>query len=156
MTSTYIWCYQTIIQVHWFYRKGDEFVSVHWSIFYSLVFLRSVACFEITVIPLPKIMKQMKHLSTEHVSSTILRSCDLVVVVLIAQSCPTLCDPMDCHPPGSSVHEIFQARILEWVAISFSRGSSQPRDRTWVSCTAGKFFTDWATRVLRSCDLPLI
>ena len=41
--------------------------------------------------------------------------------VLVAQSCPTLCDPMDCNPPGSSVHEIFQARILEWVAISFSK-----------------------------------
>ena len=53
---------------------------------------------------------------------------------------------MDCSPPGSSVHEIFQARIQEWVAISFSRGSSQPRDQTWVSCTAGRFFTDWATR----------
>ena len=46
----------------------------------------------------------------------------------VAQSCPTLCDPMDCSPPGSSVHGIFQARILEWVAISFSRGSSPPRD----------------------------
>ena len=56
--------------------------------------------------------------------------------------CPTLCDPMDCNPPGSSVHEIFQARIPEWVAISFSRGSSQPRDRTQVSCTAGRFFTN--------------
>ena len=44
--------------------------------------------------------------------------------VLVAQSCPTLCDPMDCSPPGSSVHGILQARILEWVAISFSRGSS--------------------------------
>ena len=64
------------------------------------------------------------------------------VCVLVAQSYPTLCDPMDCNPPGSSVHEIFQARILEWVAISFSRGSSQPRDRTQVSCTAGRFFTD--------------
>ena len=53
---------------------------------------------------------------------------------------------MDCSPPGSSVHEIFQARILEWVAISFSRGSSQPRDRNQVSCIAGRFFTDWATR----------
>ena len=73
-----------------------------------------------------------------------------VCCVLVAQSCPTLCDPMDCNPPGSSVHEIFQARILEWVAISFSRGSSQPRDRTRVSCTAGKFFTDWATREGRS------
>ena len=48
--------------------------------------------------------------------------------VLVAQSCPTLCDPMDSGPPGSSVHGTFQARILEWVAIPFSRGSSQPRD----------------------------
>ena len=53
---------------------------------------------------------------------------------------------MDCSSPGSSVHGILQARILEWVAISFSRGFSQPRDRTWVSCTGGRFFTDWATR----------
>ena len=66
--------------------------------------------------------------------------------VLVIQLCPTLCNPMDCSPPGSSVHEIFQASILEWVAISF-RGSSQPRDWTQVSCTAGGFFTDWATRV---------
>ena len=55
----------------------------------------------------------------------------------VTQLWPTLCDPMDCSPPGSSVHEIFQVRILEWVAISFSRGSSQPRDRTQVSCIAG-------------------
>ena len=54
--------------------------------------------------------------------------------MLLAQSCLTLCDPMDCIPPGSSVHEIFQARILEWLAISFSRGYSQPRDQTLVSC----------------------
>ena len=57
-----------------------------------------------------------------------------------------LCDPMDCSPPGSSIHEILQARILEQVAISFSRGSSQPRDWTQVSCVAGRFFTLWATR----------
>ena len=53
---------------------------------------------------------------------------------------------MDCSPPGSSVHGLLQARILDWVAIPFFRGSSQPRDRTWVSCTAGRFFTVWATR----------
>ena len=53
---------------------------------------------------------------------------------------------MDCSPPGFSVYEIFQARILEWVAISCSRGSSPPRDRTGVSCTAGRFFTDSTTR----------
>ena len=57
-----------------------------------------------------------------------------------------LCCPMDCSPPGFSVHGILQARMLEWVAISYSRGSSQPRNRTWVSCTAGRFFIDWAIR----------
>ena len=59
-----------------------------------------------------------------------------------AQSCPTLCDPLDCSPPGSSVHGISQARIQEWVAIFSSKGSSRPRDRTHISCisyTAGGF-----------------
>ena len=69
-----------------------------------------------------------------------------IVVVLVAQSCPTLCNTVDCSPPGSSAHGILQARILEWVAISSSRGSSQPRGWTWVSCIAGRFFTVWATR----------
>ena len=62
----------------------------------------------------------------------------------LLQSCPTLCDPIDYSPPGSSVHGILQARILEWVATSSSKGSSQPRDRTWVSCdscVAGRFFS---------------
>ena len=68
------------------------------------------------------------------------------VYVLVAQSCPTVCDPMDCSPPASSVHGIFQGRILEWVTIPFSGGSSQPRDQTWVSCIAGSFFTVWAMR----------
>ena len=53
----------------------------------------------------------------------------------------TSCNNMDCSPPGSSVHGISQARILEWVAISFSRGSSRPRDQTHVFCLAGRFFT---------------
>ena len=67
------------------------------------------------------------------------------VCVLVAQLCPTLCNPMDCSLPGSSIHGISQARILQWVAISFSRGSSQPRDQTRVSCIVGRFFTVWAT-----------
>ena len=62
-----------------------------------------------------------------------------------AQSCPTLCDPMDCSLQGSSIHGIFQARILKWVAISSSRGSSWPRGRTPVSRSAGRRFTAWAT-----------
>ena len=64
----------------------------------------------------------------------------------VARSCPTLCDPMDCSPPGSSVHGILQARVLEWGAIAFSRGSSWPRDRIWVSRIVGRCFTIWATR----------
>ena len=67
--------------------------------------------------------------------------CHLKVKVKVAQSCPTLCNPIDY-----TVHGILQARILEWVAFSFSRGSSQPRDQTQVSHMAGRFFTSWATR----------
>ena len=56
-----------------------------------------------------------------------------------------LCDPVDCSLPGSPVHGILQARILEWVTISFSRVSFPPRNWTWISCIAGRFFTDWTT-----------
>ena len=65
---------------------------------------------------------------------------------LLAQSCPILFNPVDCSLPGSSLHGTLQARILEWVAISFSRRSSPSRDWTWVSCIAGRLFTVWATR----------
>ena len=61
------------------------------------------------------------------------------------QSCLTLCDSMDCSPPGSSVHGIFQARILEWVAISFSRGSSWPRDWNHISCIGRRILYHCAT-----------
>ena len=64
----------------------------------------------------------------------------------VAQLCPTLSDPMDCSLPGSSVHGILQTRILEWVAIPFSRGSFQPKDWTWFSCIAGRFFTVSTTK----------
>ena len=69
-----------------------------------------------------------------------------LLACLVAQSCPTLCGPMDCSPPGSSVHGIFQIRILEWIAISFSTGSAWPWDWTCVSCITGGFFTCWAIR----------
>ena len=71
----------------------------------------------------------------------------------VAQSCPTLCDPMDCSLPGSPVHGILQAIVMEWIAISFSRGSSQPRDRTQVSHIVDRCFTVWATR---ECNLDSI
>ena len=65
---------------------------------------------------------------------------------LFTQLYPTLCDPVDYTPPDSSVHGIFQARILEWVAIPFSKGSSWPRDQTRSPFIAGRFFSLWATR----------
>ena len=65
---------------------------------------------------------------------------------LATKSCPTLCNPMDCSLPGSSVHRILQARILEWVAIPFSRASSWSRDHTCVSCIACRFFTICGTK----------
>ena len=70
------------------------------------------------------------------------------VCVLVAQLCPFLCDPIDCSLSGSSVRGILQARILEWVAVPFSRESSPPRNRSRVSLIAGRFFTVWATRFL--------
>ena len=65
---------------------------------------------------------------------------------LLAQPCPALCDPMDSSLPGSSVHGILRATVLEWVAMPFSRGSSQTRDWTPVTCLVDWFFTFWATR----------
>ena len=69
--------------------------------------------------------------------------CFNVCECLVAQLCLTLCNPLDCSLPGSYVHGIFQARVLEWVVISSSRGSSQTRDWTCVSCNADRFFTHW-------------
>ena len=75
----------------------------------------------------------------------------------VAQSCLTLCNPMDCSLPGSSIHGIFQARILEWVAISFFRGSSRPRDWTRVACIVGRRFTIWTAREVKKNAIgPLI
>ena len=71
------------------------------------------------------------------------------------QLCLSLCDPVDYDLPGSSVHGSLQARILAWVAIPSSRGSSQPRDQTWVSCIAARSFTIWAMREAQLCVTPL-
>ena len=70
--------------------------------------------------------------------------------VKVTQSCPTLCDPMDYTVQG-----ILQARILEWVAFPFSKGSSQPRDWTWASYIAGRFYTSWTTREALTLSLFL-
>ena len=75
------------------------------------------------------------------------------------QSCPTLCHPMHCSPPGSSVHGTFQGRILEWVVISCSRGSSQPRNQThisWISCTGSWILYHCATWEAHLCSTLLL
>ena len=71
--------------------------------------------------------------------------CKDLICVLITQSCPTLCDPMDCHPPGFSSMEFPRQEYWKWVAISFSRGSSRPRDRTQVSFINRQILYYWAT-----------
>ena len=79
----------------------------------------------------------------------------------VAELCQTLCGPIDCSPPGSTVHRIIQARILDWVAMPSSRGSSQPRDQTCasrISCIIGGFFTHqttWEAHLSNLCSLIL-
>ena len=83
---------------------------------------------------------KIPHVSTKTQESQINQSSS------VAQSRPTLCDPMDCNSPSSSIHGIIQARILEWVTMPISRGSSQPKDWIQVSLIAGGFFTTWGTK----------
>ena len=94
---------------------------------------------------------RIEYMPTAHINNCVINNTpptlweEMYIHVLVAQSCLTLCNPTDCSPPGSSVHGILQASILEWPDIPFSRGSSQPRDWTLVSYIAGRFFTIWAT-----------
>ena len=100
------------------------------------------------------------HPVQEFSSVLLLRAVCSAVLCLVVQSCPALCNPMASSPPGSSVHGILQARILEWVAMPLCRGSSQPRAGTQVSQTAGGFFTVRATREAQGhskpCLIPLV
>ena len=82
----------------------------------------------------------------QHYFSNFLTQAVHSCLCLVAESRLTLCNPMDCSLPSSSVIGIIQVRTLEWVAISFSRVSSQPRNQTRVFCIAGGFFSSWPTR----------
>ena len=103
-----------------------------------LCFNRPITVFILFGFPfLPSVISTWQDLNTElyltfHLHSTY-NATVFVCGCSVIQSCLTLCDPMDCSSPGSSVHGIFQAHILEWVALSFSRVSSQPRDQTCIS-----------------------
>ena len=129
-------------------RNSDE-VYIQWSFDISFVKFVSHTFFLTFWLPPPE--KWTKTVSSDiHVVHDFNESASVLFFIsfgggLIAKSCPTLATPwtVACH---SSVHGSLQARILEWVAISFSRGSSGPRNQTWVSCIAGRFFTNWTTR----------
>ena len=94
-----------------------------------------------------KLLKTLfSRFSLTSVSKNLVLLACVCVCAKLLQSCPTLCDPMDCSPPGSSVHGILQARILERVAMPSSRGSSQPRDGnhlSYISCNGGEFFNHY-------------
>ena len=96
----------------------------------------------------------LPHLPFFRVAICFKRNCEKVKV-LFPQLCPTLCNPKDYSLPGFSVHGISQARRLEWVAIPFSRGFSQPRDQTRVSCITGRFFTTEPPRKPSRETIPL-
>ena len=122
--------------LHFFYRSGS------YTYFLLLPQWKPLECFNSSPNCTSRSMKKVKKESE------------------VAQSCPTLCDPMDCRLPGSSLHGTLQARVVEWGAISFSRGSSQPRDRTWVSHIPGRRFNLWATKEAMTAQIsdirPLI
>ena len=102
-------------------------------------------------------MWDFSSLTRDHTCTPSVEGVCVCVCVKVTQSFPTLCDSINCSPPASSVHGILQARILEWVAMPSSRGSSQLRDQTWVSCIVGRFFTDWSTReAVEGEDLQII
>ena len=99
------------------------------------------------LISLPELWgDSLSNLSYEHKMGQYINKLLYYFQTLDFRSCPTLCYSMDCSPPDSSVHGILQVRILEWVAIPFSRGSSWTKDQILVSCIAGRFFMVWATR----------
>ena len=94
-----------------------------------------------TLNPFPVAISSMHLLYLSRLGGFSLEGIRISMHAKLLQSCPTLCNPMHCSLPGSSVHRILQAKMLEWVAMPSSRGSSQLRDQTQVSCTAGGFFT---------------
>ena len=88
---------------------------------------------------------KIKILARPRSLETLCKRSFLPIYFLVSRSCPTLCNPMDCSPLVSSVHGISQARILEWIAISFSKSLPDPRIEPWFSCIASRFFTLWAS-----------
>ena len=124
--------------------------TVHFQWLYVQIYRRAT----LTVIHLPDFSPSAWNYPswvTEHTRTSwvkMILNREIGMCIKLPQSCLTLCNPMDDSPPGFSVHWILQARILEWFAMSSSRGSSRPRDHAHVSCIAGRFFSIWVTRSL--------
>ena len=144
MTYRFFLCFMFCLVLFegWYY---SQFMYI---IFYFLIFCHSFLVHFYGIKAFYKTSNLMVQLWTE------LCPLKIYMKVLVVQSSPTICDPMDSSPPDSSVHGILQARILEWVAIYFSRGSSWPWDWTLVSYIAGWLFTIWTTRGSLICWSP--
>ena len=133
-----------VLFTHCFWAKGINPLPVKIMMAKALLFLATIS--------------EPLHRQLSRKFSSAMRSTFLILalpknVCLVAQSCLTLCNPTDCSPPGASVHGVLQARILERIAIAFSRVSSQPRDRTWVSCISSRFLTIWATGKIKKLSI---
>ena len=143
LLSNVLWRSQVGLSFTVWERQKDGFMGKSWALLcYFLAVWLCANC--LLSLDLSFHLYKMRVMLTSE--GRVKETCFLSKVSEVAQSCPTLCDPVDCSLPGSSVHGILQARVLEWAAISFSRGSSQPRDRTQVSRIAGRRFNLWATR----------
>ena len=119
---------QWLLHPSLFFHLPETSHLVFLAFYFSFPCLQSNLALTVSLLLLKDHRTQSTHLA-KHLQCV----CNLCVC---AQSCPALCNPMDCSLPGSSVHEISQSGILEWVAISSSGGSSWPRDSTWVSCVS--------------------
>ena len=128
-----LWCWRRLLRAPWTARWSNQSILKELSPEYSLEGLKM----KLKLYYFDQLMQRTD--SLEKTLPWYWRS-------EVAQSCPPLCNHMDCSLPDSAVHELFQTRIPEWVAISFFRGSFWPGDQTWVSCIAGRCFTIWATR----------
>ena len=134
-------------------KKPDVFPLLFWLKQFKRVYWASTMCQAPPLDIGDYIVKKKKGFVVHITCVTVIQLCHnsgvkelCLCACLVARSCPTLWDPVDCSPPGSSVHGILQTRILEWVTIPVSRGSSWLRNQTWVPCTAGRSFTILATR----------
>ena len=144
ISNSLIFCIRVSQPLHYYHFDPHNSLLLGYPMnFRSLSIMPGLYVWYARSIPQPSYDKQ-KHFQTLHNIPWGEKSPSKIPACVYAksiQSCPTLCNPMDCSPPGSSVHGILQTRILEWVAMPFSKEFSWPRDQIYISCIAGGFFT---------------